>query len=68
MKNCYMEKFIKYKRFEIEIFEIESFFDELVKNGWEIIYYDERITPSTNSISNVNVIIVCGKKQKTTLN
>ena len=40
-----MESYIKYKRFERQIEEenIDNFLEELIKGGWQIIYYNETI-------------------------
>ena len=40
-----METFIKYKRFEQVIDEEnpQNFFDDLIKEGWQIIFYNEII-------------------------
>ena len=40
-----METFIKYKRFEQEIDgeSPQDFFDDLIKDGWQIIFYNEII-------------------------
>lgn len=68
-----MEKFIKYKRIRKVFYEdeLEKYFDELITEGWEIIYYDET-NHSYVSSGNVNkmqftVIIVAGKKQSNVL-
>jgi len=56
-----MEKPIKYKRFAEFHTEqtLETFFDELITNGWEIISYEEE-RRLENSIL---VIVICAKKQ-----
>lgn len=58
-----MIKYIKYKRFDefIEYNDIQSFFDKLIENGWEIISYNENDTNMKNSI---RIIVICGKKQE----
>jgi hypothetical protein len=40
-----MESYIKYKRFEKQITEenIDNFLEELIRGGWQIIYYNETI-------------------------
>lgn len=56
-----MIKNIKYKRFK-EIHDEESIqklFDQLVKDNWEIIYYNERIIFDNK----IEVTIVGSKKQ-----
>jgi len=61
-----MERFIKYKRFEtVELDKIQSFFDNLIKEGWEIIYYNEIDVSLTISPFGIKVIVVAGKKQET---
>ena len=39
-----METYIKYKRINesVDITKLDEFFDDLIKGGWEIIYYHER--------------------------
>ncbi len=56
-----MEKPIKYKRFAEFHSEqtLETFFDKLIVDGWEIISYEEE-RRLENSIL---VIVVCVKKQ-----
>ena len=38
-----MERYIKYKRFVelLEPHEIQKFLDDIITEGWEIIYYNE---------------------------
>lgn len=56
-----MEKFIKYKRIVVnDIFFIQVTFDDLIKEGWEIIHYNECFDSDCKKIS---AIIICGKKQ-----
>jgi hypothetical protein len=69
-----MERSIKYKRFTGTYTEntIQDFLDNLVKEGWEIIYYNEIFRPSgmlTNSPQEVNihVTVIGSKKQKDVL-
>ena len=65
-----MEKYIKYKRFNEVYTEstIQEFFDRLITEGWEIIYYEE-IRKSSGPITNtpdeisIHVTVVAGKKQ-----
>lgn len=61
-----MERFIKYKRFEVTNTEnIQQFFDELIKEGWEIIYYNEvEINGGSGYDKFIKIIVVAGKKQK----
>lgn len=56
-----METFIKYKRFQGKYSEneLQAFFDKLISEGWEIIYYKEKPDGFI-----INIIVVCGKKQK----
>lgn len=59
-----MERFIKYKRIEKMVEneeELTIFFDDLIIDGYEIIYYNEEII--ANHSFNLNVIVVVGKKQ-----
>lgn len=69
-----MEKPIKYKRFAETHNEtsIQEFYDRLITEGWEIIYYNEIRQASgmlTNSPQEVNihVIVVGCKRQDNTL-
>lgn len=54
-----MGNYIKYKRFEKETDEIElqKYFDELIAEGWEIIYYYEK----KGYPPIISVVIVAGK-------
>jgi len=69
-----MEKIIKYKRFTETHTEntIQDFFDKLVADGWEIIYYNE-IRQSSGTLTNspqevsIHITIVAGKKQNNIL-
>jgi len=67
-----MERFIKYKRitekFKLEKkSELQNFFDGLVTEGWEIIYYNEKINLHLNTdypiSSEIIVTVVVGKRQ-----
>lgn len=75
-----MDVYFKYKRFE-ETFtyvndnvETQEFFDNLIKEGWNIVQYSEekfkKIShiPSGSNIPNtidcLKIIILAGKKQK----
>ncbi len=65
-----MERYIKYKRFEETLNEkdIQTFFDDLVTGGWDIIYYNEEVLLDTyTGFSKLKIIIVCGKKQENVL-
>ena len=58
-----MEQYIKYKRFEKEIIvgspEFQEFLDSLIKDSWQIIYYNEQ----SISMFAHRVVIVAGKRQ-----
>lgn len=64
-----MQKFIKYKRFELktsnEIENIQPFFDDLIKNSWEIIYYNEIEVPLNTSKFEIKIVVVAGKRHTT---
>jgi len=66
-----MEKYIKYKRIETTIIkednEIQSFLDDLIINGWEIINYSEKNIANTVITKYINVIVLVGKKQSNVL-
>jgi 3-methyladenine DNA glycosylase AlkD len=72
-----METFIKYKRFEQEIKEenTQDFFDDLIKEGWQIIFYNEIIKIDYIEHAGGNIIpirkfiiiVVAGKKQDNSL-
>lgn len=69
-----MERFIKYKRFAETHNEktLQDFYDKLVVEGWDIIYYNEIRQPtgqlSASPIeSNIHVVILCGKRQNNDL-
>jgi len=63
-----MERPIKYKRFYkiVTHDDIQIFFDDLIKDGWEIIYYNE-IKPKIDTSINFTVIVVASKKQNNIL-
>lgn len=71
-----MEKFIKYKRIikrfgpkDLES-NLQNFFDELIKDGWEIIYYNEnrnKVAVLKVYMSYLEIIVVIGKKQNNIL-
>jgi hypothetical protein len=69
-----MEKYIKYKRFAETHNEktIQDFYDKLVTDGWEIIYYSE-FRNASGAMSNspdeklIHVVLVAGKRQENTL-
>jgi hypothetical protein len=69
-----MERPIKYKRFAetLDEISIQNFFDRLIIEGWEIVYYNEIRQASgmlTNSPQEVNihVTVVGCKRQDNTL-
>jgi hypothetical protein len=72
-----METYIKYKRFEQEINDgnLQDFFDDLIKEGWQIIFYNEIIKidyvnvggGNTVPVKKFMIIVVAGKKQDNSL-
>jgi hypothetical protein len=69
-----METYIKYKRINelVDANELEMFFDDLVKKGWEIIYYNEKEPIKTTALfeeekTRIPITIVAGKKQNNVL-
>jgi hypothetical protein len=72
-----METFIKYKRFEqvIDGENPQDFFDDLIKEGWQIIFYNEIIKIDYVQVTSGNtipmkkfiIIVVAGKKQDNSL-
>lgn len=61
-----MEKYIKYKRFTkdfVDSDEIQKFFDELITDGWDILYYQEE----PKDVKTLNIIVVVGKRQSAIL-
>lgn len=68
-----MDKFIKYKRYNEMHDEksLQEFFDKLITEGWEIIYYSETMRSSgmlsSSDDINIHVTAVCGKKQSNVL-
>jgi basic membrane lipoprotein Med (substrate-binding protein (PBP1-ABC) superfamily) len=57
-----MEKYIKYKRFTKDFIDndkIQEFFDELITDGWDIIYYQEE----PKDVKTLNIVVVVGKRQ-----
>jgi hypothetical protein len=74
VKIITMEKYIKYKRFSEthDNVSIQTLYDKLVTEGWDIIYYREIQQPSgilssTPQEQNIHVVIVAGKRQNDTL-
>jgi hypothetical protein len=62
-----MEAFIQYKRIEEKLSpaRLQILFNELITDGFEIIYYNE-IKAATNDVygnEQLTVVIVAGKKQ-----
>ena len=62
-----MEAFIQYKRIEEKLSpaRLQLLFNELITDGFEIIYYNE-IKAGTNDVfgnEQLTVVIVAGKKQ-----
>jgi hypothetical protein len=70
-----METYIKYKRFEIVTVEneIQEFLDNLVKEGWQIISYNEIVKSDTvvhNDVTTIRrffITVLAGKKQDNSL-
>jgi hypothetical protein len=61
-----MEKYIKYKRIAelVDDVTLSQLFDQLITEGWEIIYYNEIVLADMNILK---VIIVVGKRQSNVL-
>lgn len=63
-----MDVYFKYKRFEeiLSRIEIQDFLDSLIKEGWQIIFYNEieLSLDSYNSTLKLKITILAGKKQK----
>ena len=67
-----MERFIRYERITKKIrvnfgeYHTQDFFNELIKDGWEIVYYNETEINSTidDVYSYLNIVVVVGKKQE----
>ena len=65
-----MEKYIKYKRFAelLEPHEIQKYLDNIIIEGWEIIYYNETKSEVKYSDSlKLKVVIIGGRKQDNVL-
>lgn len=61
-----MEAYIRYHRFVKDLNgekEIQAFLDEIVKEGWEIIYYNE----SVKDAFTLTIKILGGKRQSNIL-
>ncbi len=61
-----MENYIKYKRFVKELNgeeAIQSFFDDLIVDGWNIISYTEKV----KSVTAMELIVICGKRQNSNI-
>lgn len=59
-----MDTFIKYKRIVEYLKEdkIQEFLDQLIKDGWEIINYNE--TPPEVLNDNLKLTVMAGKKRE----
>ena len=59
-----MEAYIKYKRFVKQLREddIDNFFEELIRGGWEIIHYKEKANSADALGTTIDIIIVAGKR------
>lgn len=74
VKYFIMEKYIKYKRFAETHDEktLQEFYDKLIAEGWEIIYYHE-IQRAAGMFSNtpeeqaIHIVVVAGKRQDNSL-
>lgn len=70
-----MERYIKYKRISKEFVLLdrdhqEDFFDDLITEGWEIIYYNETIDKmdiNSSELPRLRIVVVVGKKQNNIL-
>ena len=71
-----MEKYIKYKRISTSILDteenIQTFLDGLIKDGLEIIYWDEKRSGSFNPVTEhidyyIDITTLLGKKQSNIL-
>lgn len=67
-----MEKYIKYKRIRASILDsqenIQTFLDELIKDGWEIIYWNEKSggafdTENSTIQYHIDITTLVGKRQ-----
>jgi len=59
-----METYIKYKRYVKQLREdsIDEFFEELIKGGWEIIFYKEKASSTDALGTTIDIIVVAGKR------
>ena len=58
-----MGKYIKYKRISDVVTpeQIDNYLDSFIKEGWEIISYNERIMEKTPILERVHIAIIVGK-------
>lgn len=63
-----MEKFFKYERITGQYSKesLQETFDNIIKNGQEIVFYSERLERNNDS-DILNVVIIVGKKQSNVL-
>jgi hypothetical protein len=63
-----MEKYIKYERITGQYSRetLQEVLDNIIKNGQEITFYNERLERINNN-DLINVVIVVGKKQNNVL-
>lgn len=67
-----MERYIRYERLVEKIklnnkfqYDPKKFFDDLITQGWEIIYYNEKeIKHSEGVVPELEIVVVVGRKQK----
>ena len=59
-----METYIKYKRYVKQLREndIDEFFEELIKGGWEIIHYQEKACSVDALGTTIDIIVIAGKR------
>jgi hypothetical protein len=58
-----MEAYIRYQRYSeyLNKEEVQPFFDKLVTEGWQILYYSEKELDRVANSKDLYIIIVAGK-------
>lgn len=64
-----VEGFVKYRRIEenVDEYYIQDFLDDLIKDGWEIIFYSEKEKLDSSFdklVKYIPVILIVGKRRK----
>ena len=59
-----MNTYIRYQRFSKHLREgeeVQKFFEELITEGWQIIYYSEKVNSADALGTTIDIVVVAGK-------